>query len=55
MSPREAAGVKIALNLLSRQNRAGNETEASIPLTIQDGRLFASGLPLMRVEPLKLD
>ncbi len=55
MTPREAAGVKIALNLLSRQNRTGNETEASIPLTIQDGRLFASGLPLMRVEPLRLD
>jgi hypothetical protein len=55
VTPRNAAGAKVALNLLGRMSRSGEESVATVPLTAQDGRLFAAGVPLLRLDPLKLD
>ena len=43
LQPREAAFAKIALNLLARQRSNGPDGEAQVPLTAQDGKLFAAG------------
>lgn len=52
---RDGATVKIALNLLARPAGNGQGRELEVPLTVQDGRLYAAGFALMRVQPLKLE
>jgi hypothetical protein len=52
--PMQAAGVKIGLSAMARQNGSG-AGEIQIPLAAQDGRLFVAGFPLMALPPLKFD
>lgn len=52
--PWPAAGAKVALNALARQ-QANGAKQVEIPLTAQNGRLYVAGIPLMRLQPLKLD
>jgi hypothetical protein len=52
--PWPAAGAKIGLNALARQQADGSR-QVEIPLSAQNGRLFVAGFPLMRLAPLKLD
>ncbi len=52
---REGAGAKIALNLLARADPAGRPGEVTLPLAAQDGQLFIAGIPLVRLQPLRLD
>ena len=52
---REGAGAKIALNLLARAESAGRPGEVTLPLSAQDGQLFIAGIPLLRLQPLRLD
>ena len=52
LKPFPAAGAKIALRALSRQNKNGTD-EVQIPLSAQDGRLFVAGIPLLPVPALR--
>lgn len=52
--PRDAAAVKIALNLFARQDADGRR-ELNVPITAQDGRLTVAGFPLARVPALTLE
>jgi hypothetical protein len=52
--PWPAAGAKMALNALARQQANGTR-QVEIPLTAQNGRLAVAGIPLIRLAPLKLD
>ena len=52
--PMQAAGAKIALNALARQNGSG-VNEVQIPLTAQDGKLFVAGFPLIAIPPLNFE
>lgn len=52
LKPFQAAGAKIVLRALSRQNKNGAD-EVQVPLTAQDGRLFVAGIPLLPVPALK--
>ncbi len=52
LKPFQAAGVKIALRMLARQNNNGAD-EVNIPLTAQDGKLFVAGIPLLPVPAIK--
>lgn len=54
LRPWEAAGAKLMLGALARQQADGNG-QIEIPLTAQDGRLFVAGWPLLRLQPLRLD
>lgn len=54
IAPWPAAGAKIALNALGKQQPDGSRL-VEIPLSAQDGRLFIAGFPLMRLQPLKLE
>jgi hypothetical protein len=53
--PRDAAGVKIALNLFARQGQNGKPNELVVPLTAQDGRLAVGGFNLFRLDPLRFE
>ena len=55
LQPREAAFAKIALNLLARQRSNGPDGEAQVPLTAQDGKLFAAGAAILDLEPLRFE
>ena len=44
----------MALNALARQ-QANGQKQVELPLTAQNGRLFVAGIPLIRLQPLKLD
>jgi len=52
--PMQAAGVKIGLSAMARQN-GGGPSEIQIPLSAQDGRLFVAGFPLIALPPLKFE
>lgn len=52
LKPFPAAGAKIALRALARQNKDG-DGEVQIPLTAQDGRLFVAGFPLLPLPALR--
>jgi hypothetical protein len=52
--PWPAAGAKIALNAMARQQPNGTK-QVELPITLQDGRVYVVGLPLMRLAPLRLD
>jgi len=52
--PMQAAGAKIALRALSRQNGSGVD-EVQIPLTAQDGKLFVAGFPLIAIPALNFE
>ena len=52
--PWPAAGAKVALNAIARQQPDGSR-QIELPITLQDGRVYIAGLPLMRLQPLKLD
>jgi hypothetical protein len=52
LKPFEAAGAKIALRSLARQNHDAPD-EVKIPLTAQDGKLSVAGIPLLPVPALK--
>lgn len=54
LKPFAAAGVKIALRSLARQNHDAPD-EVNIPLTAQDGKLFVAGIPLLAVPALKFE
>lgn len=54
IQPWPAAGAKMALNALARQQPDGAR-QVEIPLSAQDGRLFIAGFPLIRLQPLKLE
>jgi hypothetical protein len=54
IKPAQAAGVKIVLNAIARQNGQG-VNEIQLPLTAQDGRLFVAGFPLLQLPRLKFD
>jgi hypothetical protein len=52
--PMQAAGVKIGLSAMARQNGSG-AGEIQIPLSAQDGKLYVAGFPLMALPPLKFE
>lgn len=54
LAPWPAAGAKVALNAMARQQPDGTR-QIELPITLQDGRLYAAGLPVMRLAPLRLD
>jgi hypothetical protein len=54
IKPLQAAGAKIALNALARQNQSG-VNEVNIPLTAQDGKLFVAGFPLLELPELRFE
>jgi hypothetical protein len=54
LAPWPATGAKVALNALARQQPDGTK-QIELPITLQDGRVYIAGLPLMRLQPLKLD
>jgi hypothetical protein len=54
IQPWPAAGAKIALNAMARQQPDGTR-QIELPITVQDGRVYAAGLPVMRIAPLRLD
>ncbi len=51
--PREAAGLKVALNLFARPGQNGGPSQLTVPLTAQDGRLAVAGFNLTRLEPIE--
>ncbi len=53
--PRDAAGVKLALNLFAKQGENGKPNELVVPLTAQDGRLAIAGFNLFRLDPLRFE
>jgi hypothetical protein len=53
--PREAAAVKIALNMLARQDDPRGARALKIPVTAQDGRLTVAGFPLARIPALRFE
>ncbi|MBI3708237.1 MAG: DUF2125 domain-containing protein [Proteobacteria bacterium] len=55
IQPRQAAAIKIALNLLARSAQPGTPSQVTVPVTAQDGRLFVSGFPFLRLAPLRLE
>ncbi len=54
--PTVAAGLKIALTLMARQDpQAGNRPRATIPMTAQDGTFSVDRFRLFAIPPLDLD
>lgn len=54
--PAMAAGLKIALTLMARQDaEAGNRPRVTIPMTAQDGAFSVERFRLFTIPPLKLD
>ncbi len=54
IGPWPAAGTKMALGALARQQSEGG-LQIELPITLQDGRVYVVGIPLMRLQPLRLD
>ncbi len=54
IGPWPAAGTKLALGALARQQADGGR-QIELPITLQDGRAYAAGIPVMRLAPLRLD
>jgi len=54
IGPWPAAGTKVALGALARQQADGGR-QIELPITLQDGRVYVVGLPVMRLSPLRLD
>lgn len=54
MAPWAAAGTKVALGAVARQQADGGR-QIELPITLQDGRVYVVGLPVMRLAPLRLD
>lgn len=50
--PREAAGLKVALNLFARPGQNGGPAQLTVPLSAQDGRLLVAGFNLTRLDPI---
>jgi hypothetical protein len=54
IGPWPAAGTKVALGALARQQTDGGR-QIELPITLQDGRVYVAGIPVMRLAPLRLD
>jgi hypothetical protein len=54
IGPWPAAGTKMALTALARQQADGGR-QIELPITLQDGRVYIAGIPVMRLQPLRLD
>lgn len=54
IGPWPAAGTKMALGALARQQADGGR-QIELPITLQDGRVYVVGIPVMRLAPLRLD
>ena len=54
IGPWPAAGTKVALGALARQQSDGGR-QIELPITLQDGRAYVAGFPVMRLQPLRLD
>jgi len=54
IGPWPAAGTKLALGALARQ-QSDSGRQIELPITLQDGRVYIVGIPVMRLAPLRLD